>query len=117
MMDDRKKQLIEDLISHLEGSQSDDLMGLINKSKPPGMDDAMPPDAKGISVKKIDVIGKPEGGDYDSKVNDAISGIGKEGSPEEEASESPMEEAKEPGEGDEMTDDELAQLLKEYLQK
>ncbi len=105
-MMDRTKQLIEELISHLDMAQGDDLMGLINKSKAPapGMDEAGQP--KGISIAKIDVE-KPEG-NFDDKVNSAIGEA-----PKAEGLESPSQEA---GEG-EMTDQELSDLLKEYLKK
>ncbi len=100
---DRKKQLIEELIQHLEGSQGDDLMNLVNKSKG-GLEDMPGVKPKGISVEKIDVM-KPHAGLEDS--------------PEEEASETPGEEQSEDAGGmggdDEMTDQELAELLKEFI--
>lgn len=104
-MMDKKKQLIEELIAHLEGSQADDLMSLIQSKKPPEMD--IP--GKGISVEKIDVM-KPKGGMMDGE-----SEPGED--PKEESLESPAQESAEPGEGAEMSDDELASLLKEYLNK
>ena len=90
MIDEKKKQLIEELIAHLEGSQADDLMGLVEKHKKPAI--------------AIDIEAKPIGSD--AKMDEAM---GIKDSASEESAESPSEESAE------MSDDELASLLKEYL--
>lgn len=95
---DRRTKLIEDLIQHLEGSQGDDLMGLIEKSKKPSVD--------------VAIMGDPKPDDFDSKVNDAIH---PKDDAAEEASETPGEEMSESKGDDDMSDEELAQLLKEYI--
>lgn len=124
MILDKKRQLIEELLSHLDHSQGMDLGKMIDASKnSPTEDMGMDGKPKALSIEKIEVM-KPKG-EHDSKVDDAISSLSKggspEGSPEEEALESPEEEAKEPEEpGEEndhekLTDEELAELLKQYI--
>jgi hypothetical protein len=100
------KDLVERLneaLSHLDDSQAGDLKSMLDDSKKPSMiegsqdeegsespsDEAMEDGKpKGLSIEKIDVLGKPGVGDSsDSKL---------------------------PGE-DEMSDDELNELLKKHL--
>jgi hypothetical protein len=94
-MDQRKKQLIEELIAHLEDSQGGDLAALMEESKPKPMEgleaggEVEKPE--GVSIEKVEIEAKPEG-------EEPIA---------PEASESPT--------APEMSDDELAELLKKYL--
>jgi hypothetical protein len=105
---DKKKQLVEELLAHLDESQGGDLAGLVEGAKP-----------KAVSIEKIDVMPKHP---MDTKVDDAIDHIGKSPlsgdesaeDPAEEASESPAMEASEDS-GEQMSDEELKELLQKYL--
>jgi hypothetical protein len=111
---DKKKQLVEELLAHLDMAQGEDLKSLIDSKKPK------------VSVEKIEVIGKKPGmDDMDSKVNDAINGIE---SPEQEESEGAAHEAMESpdmeksehamegmGDDDKLSDEDLKEMLKKYL--
>lgn len=119
---DRKRQLIEELLNHLDSSQGSDLQALIEASKKP-TDDPMAMDGKpkGLAIEKVSVMGKP-----------GMDDPGKGGMPEPDADDLPGkgdEDSKlmtslginpgmeaEGGQGDdEMSDDELKELLEKYL--
>jgi len=84
-MDKRKMQLVQELVDYLDGANADDLMGMMKK-----------PEAKGVEIEKIEVM-KPEkeGDDFNEMVNSVVE-------PKAESSE-------------EMSDAELSELLKKYL--
>lgn len=118
---DKKRQLVEDLLAHLEGSQGKELGDMIEAKKNPLGDSMDKP--KGLSIEKVEVM-KPkeegeDGTDFNDQANEAIKGIGagpEEGSPEEEAGESPaLESAEDKGDDEKLSDEELAELLKHYL--
>src|SRR4051812_21511193 len=98
---------LNETLSHLDDSQADDLKSLLDKSKAPELKEGSPeeeasesPDEemaedgkpKGLSIEKVEVLGKPKNG-----LDDAGS-----------------DDQKLPGE-EEMSDDELNELLKKHL--
>lgn len=98
MMDDRRARLIAEVVKHLEGLDADELGG---KMKP--MEGEGQPDDKGL------VSGGPGDKDMGEKGPMEIAVMAKkEGSPEEEMSESPAEEKNE----DDMDDEDLEELSK-----
>ncbi len=103
-------KLLEEAISHLSNSQANELKELLDRSRAP-MEDAMDASKlmpgeeelgegkpKGISVEKVSILGKKPS--MDDKVEEAMK-------PEMDAKMVPGEE--------EMTDDELDELLKKSL--
>lgn len=99
---DRKKQLVEELLEHLDKAQGEDLGAMIKSRAAP----------KGIEVEKVSLM-KPE-------AEDSLKEDIAEGSPEHEAAESPAFEAAEHkadtiGDEEPLSDDELSELLKKYL--
>jgi hypothetical protein len=103
------KDLVERLnetLSHLDESQGHDLKSLLEKENMPKMEEGSPeeeasesPDEamsegdkpKGLSIEKVEVLGKPKAGMSEDESNDKL-----------------------PGE-EEMSDDELNELLKKHL--
>jgi hypothetical protein len=106
------KQLIkglEELQSHLTSSQGMDLKSLLDSSKAPKVElgEELPDELgkpKGVSISKVSVLEKPKQG-FDDKVNEAIAS--QDG--DEKPSMLPDE--------DEMTDEELEELLGKVLKK
>lgn len=114
---------LDELTSHLNDSQGNDLKSRLDALRKPKMvEDDIPDDLKpkGIEIKKVSVLGKPE--NYDDKVDEAIRG--------EDDAENPLlaqatdseRKPDELGKGsltgsdeDEMTDDELDELVAKYL--
>jgi len=101
-----KKELFDELLSHLEGSQGNDLKSLLAQmeaKEKPGMEESESPEMQALEdasgVEEHDEMGKPKG--------IAIEKISV-GKPDE------LAEAAE-GDQDEMSDDELSELLKKYL--
>jgi hypothetical protein len=113
-MNSLKVKLLDQLMSHLTDSQGRDLKELLDQSKMPmegsPLEEAMdgPKEAllkgdkpKGISIEKVEVLGKPKDptqGQFDEKADQAI------------------QDATSAGE-EEMSDDELEELLSQYLKK
>lgn len=116
-MNPMKLKLIEELLSHLSDSQGSDLKSMLDESKKPMMEEdeeseGLPHEMaeakpKGLKIESIEVMKKPKR--FDDQANEAIAEISKkpEMPMEEEASSLPGEE--------EMSDDELSELLKKYL--
>jgi hypothetical protein len=103
---DKKKKLVEELLSHLDKSQGEDFGKMVMEHKKPS-----------VEIESIKAV-KPEQ-DMDDKVNEAI-----QESPEDEAAESPeheamespeLEKAEHAGDDEKLSDEELAELLKKYL--
>ncbi len=110
MHDPKKLKLIEELISHLEGSQGNDLGALVEESRKPKMDMSSGDSEvdefgkpKGVAIEKVSVM-KPEG-DSDAALEKGMPELGSAG-----MADKPMGDS-----GDEMSDEELAELLKKYL--
>lgn len=109
-MDMNKLKVIEDLIEHLSGSQGMDLKSLLDESRKPKEAELEleGEDPKGLKVESVEVMGKPK--NFDDQANEAISAQSeKPGMELESGKTSAM-----PGE-EEMTDDELQELLGKYL--
>ncbi len=107
-MNSLKMKLLDELMNHLSGMQGMDLKKLMDSEKDSGagvgpedpMADEMGDKPKGLAIEKVSVMGKPKMDGMDDAA--------------EEASESPEMEAMEQkngGEDDEMSDEELKELL------
>lgn len=101
-MIDRTRQLIEELLEHLNNSQGDDLHSLVQASKKPMPADPVESDKPdGLAIEKVSVMGKPvDGCDDDSKM---MADLGIKPGADDGAQE------------DDMSDDELKELLAKYL--
>lgn len=91
-MMDRKRQLIEELLQHLEKSDGDEFGALLESSKKPPMPEAA-----------VEAPAELEAVEPDAMAPEAIEGV-EAVAPEAQA-----------GMGGDMSDDELAELLKQYL--
>lgn len=111
---------LEDIRDHLSASQGHDLKSLLDSSRKPAdspISDLMKPKdemddselgakPKGIAIEKVSLLAKPKQG-YDDKVNEAIAEQSRKPGDDMDLSK------KLPGE-EEMTDDELEELLKRF---
>lgn len=104
MIDPKKKQMIEELIAHLEHSQGRDLAGLMDEAKAKPMDGLEPSG----EASPLDVMGPDKDKDPALEVS-KVSVI--PGADEADKSLDPMAS---PGE-DEPSDEELAEMLKRFL--
>ena len=122
-MNPLRLKILDQILSHMDSSQGGELKRLLEEKKnplatsPDKSSDTLPelPDElkdlkekpKGIQVEKVSVIAKPKNSAVDDKVDDAIA--------ESEAEKDPLKKSKLlPGE-EEMTDDELEELVGKYL--
>jgi hypothetical protein len=111
-MNSMKLKLLEEILGHLSDSQANDLKSLLDESKNPpidplkkmapekegDMDDKGKP--KGISIEKVELMGKPRAqlddlGDRDDMEDDLKDDL--------------------PTNEDDMTDDELRELIERHL--
>lgn len=129
-MDERKLKILEQLLSHLSGSQGMDLKAMLDESKMPKegmdkMDDMANSDSpdemdamgkpKGLKVESVEIMGKPKGMGMD-KSNPLASGdkpemmdkmgMDKMGMKDSSTSDSSSDP--------EMTDEEFEELLKKF---
>lgn len=122
-MDSMKMKLLDELLSHLADSQGDDMKssmamkpmmdgkmgGMMDKPEDP-MEKEMPMDdddmsGKGVSVEKVSLMGKPGFNDKADMAMKAMGKPGDEGMPGMEP------------DGDEMSEDDLKELLESILSK
>lgn len=103
-MDPRKMQILEELIEHLGGKESAKFKSALDEERNP-----KPLEEEKPEGMEIEIVGKPEG--KDAELEAAIKrhggGLGEDESPVMEASE---------GE-DEMSDEELKEMLEKYMAK
>lgn len=116
MMNPLKLKVLEELLGHLSGSQGMDLKALLDEMKETPKEEAMESPLqqakeesegtemhepsgkpKGIAIEKVSLLSKPKS--FDDKANEAMN----EAVPEKK------------GNDEEMTDNELEELLKQYL--
>ncbi len=137
-MSSMKMKLIEEILNHMDKSQGMDLKGMVDKSKEP-LEEALesPEEAalegdekpKGLSVEKISILGKPDHKIDEVASNDDAKELEKKGSigsqinypgmPKPKSKPTAMNDAlgdsDELSEHDEMSDDELKELLNKYM--
>lgn len=110
---EKKRKLVEELLSHIDTSEGGDLKKLIEQAKAPKDVEAFGK-PKGVSVENVEVIG-PE-----KEEEEAVSEeMPLEGQPGHEEAESPKMKAAEAAlhkaDDEELSEDELQELLKHYL--
>jgi hypothetical protein len=111
-----KQKILDELMEHLSNAQGGELKSLLDESKKPEMGiEGMPGEKpKGLKIESVEVMGKPKMG-ADDKIKQAIEDAS---SPKKEDPMSMGDEGSEaskmPGE-EEMSDEELQELIKKYL--
>ncbi len=137
-MNAMKMKLIEEILSHMDNSQGMDLKGLMDEAHKPKEgspleealespeEGAMEGDKpKGLSVEKVSILGKPDddvASNEKDKTEHTFPGggtlgtrIGYPGSPKPKPMPKTTAMADPSGEHEEMSDDELKELLNKYM--
>lgn len=113
-MNSIKMKLLDELLSHLDGMQGNDLKSLLDEHNKPPVDESVPEDSEMPDEMK-DAMGKPKGIKVESveimkpkSKDDVIDEVTKpDGMGSEDTSKAPGE--------DEMSDEELQELLKKLI--
>lgn len=123
MIDPIKMKLVQELLDHLDSSQGSDLKDLVSQMKqkalnPVSPDDSMDGKPKGIQIESVKLIGKKpgmSGMDDNDPSTDAGSDDSSSMPVKDALDEASGLDSGSSGDHDEMSDDELEELLKKLV--